>query len=46
MAAPMNGAVQGVATTTASTPVKKLPVAPFLSAKPPPRFASRAAPIS
>ena len=28
MAAPMKGAVQGVATTTASRPVKKLPISP------------------
>ena len=28
MATPMNGAVQGVATTTASSPVKKLPSCP------------------
>ena len=32
-AVPMRGAVQGLATTTASTPVKKLPLIP-------PRFAS------
>ena len=33
-AAAMNGAVQGVATTTASTPVKKAPVMPLLDASP------------
>ncbi len=34
MATPMNGAVQGVATTTASRPVKKLPVWPGRAARP------------
>mmetsp|Transcript_23223 Transcript_23223/g.54973 ORF Transcript_23223/g.54973 Transcript_23223/m.54973 type:complete len:221 (+) Transcript_23223:2387-3049(+) len=36
-AAPMKGAVQGVATTAASTPVKKLPVNPLRAARPEPR---------
>jgi hypothetical protein len=31
---PMNGAVQGLATTTASTPVKKSPAGPLLLASP------------
>ena len=30
----MKGAVQGVATTTASTPVKKAPVTPLLAVRP------------
>ena len=34
MATPMNGAVQGVATTTASNPVKKLPRCPGRAARP------------
>ena len=34
MATPMNGAVQGVATSTASSPVKKLPVCPGRAARP------------
>ena len=37
-AEPMNGAVQGLATTTASTPVKKLPLPPSCPARPLPRF--------
>ena len=34
IAAPMNGAVQGVATSTASSPVKKLPAMPPRDANP------------
>ncbi len=34
MATPMNGAVHGVATTTASRPVKKLPSCPGRAASP------------
>ena len=41
IAPPMKGAVQGVATTTASTPVKKLPVSPPRSASPLPADARR-----
>ena len=36
MATPMNGAVQGVATSTASSPVKKLPACPAFPASRPP----------
>ena len=37
-AVPMNGAVQGLATTTASTPVKKLPLSPLRLARELPVF--------
>ena len=40
-AAPMKGAVQGVATITASTPVKKEPPRPDRSASAPPMPANR-----
>ena len=39
----MNGAVQGLATTTASTPVKKLPLRPPRLARPLPAFMTAAA---
>ena len=40
-ALPIKGAVQGLATTTASTPVKKLPRVPGALARPAPRFIQR-----
>ena len=45
MATPMNGAVHGVATTTASSPVKKLPSWPGRAARPWP-VRTRPVPIS
>jgi len=44
-ATPMNGAVHGVATMTASTPVKKLPVYPCFAASDPPALV-KVSPIS
>ncbi len=45
IAAPINGAVHGVATTIASTPVKKLPAYPCFDASPEPALV-RVNPIS